>query len=49
MGRRGHANAATTLNVYSAFMEASDRDTAELLVGIPQASKSASSRMAELQ
>jgi integrase len=30
-GRLGHANAATTLNVYSAFVEASDRDAAELL------------------
>jgi len=30
-GRLGHANAATTLNVYSAFVQASDRDAAELL------------------
>jgi integrase len=42
-GRLGHANAATTLNVYSAFMEASDRDAAELLAGILQASRGASS------
>jgi integrase len=38
-GRLGHANAATTLNVYSAFIEASDRDAAEVLAGILQASK----------
>lgn len=30
-GRLGHANAATTLNVYSHFLAASDRDAAELL------------------
>lgn len=30
-GRLGHANAATTLNVYSAFVEASDQDAADLL------------------
>jgi integrase len=30
-GRLGHANAATTLNVYSAFVEASDRDAADVL------------------
>jgi integrase len=30
-GRLGHANAATTLNVYSAFLQASDHDAAELL------------------
>jgi integrase len=30
-GRLGHANAATTLNVYAAFVQASDRDAAELL------------------
>ena len=30
-GRLGHANSATTLNVYSHFLEASDRDAAEAL------------------
>ena len=30
-GRLGHANSSTTLNVYSHFLEASDRDAAEAL------------------
>ncbi len=30
-GRHGHANAATTLNVYAHFVEASDADAAQLL------------------
>ncbi len=30
-GRLGHANSATTLNVYSHFLEASDREAAEAL------------------
>jgi integrase len=28
-GRLGHANTATTLNVYAHFVESSDRDAAE--------------------
>ena len=30
-GRLGHANSSTTLNVYSHFLEASDREAAEAL------------------
>ena len=30
-GRLGHANAATTLNVYAHFLEASDRETADVI------------------
>ena len=30
-GRLGHANAATTLNVYAHFLEASDRDAAAVI------------------
>lgn len=30
-GRLGHANAATTLNVYAHFLEASDRDAADVI------------------
>ncbi|WP_083914330.1 tyrosine-type recombinase/integrase [Ilumatobacter nonamiensis] len=33
-GRLGHRNAATTLNVYSHFIEASDRDAADVLSGL---------------
>lgn len=33
-GRLGHANAATTLNVYAAFVEASDRDAAAVIGGL---------------
>ena len=32
-GRLGHANAATTLNVYAHFLEASDRDAADVIGG----------------
>jgi integrase len=30
-GRLGHANSSTTLNVYSHFLEVSDREAAEVL------------------
>ncbi len=30
-GRLGHANAATTLNVYAHFLDASDRDAADTI------------------
>ena len=33
-GRLGHANAATTLNVYADFLEASDRDAADVIGGL---------------
>jgi len=33
-GRLGHANAATTLNVYAHFLEASDRDAAAVFGGL---------------
>jgi integrase len=33
-GRLGHANAATTLNVYAHFLEASDRDAADVSGGL---------------
>jgi len=33
-GRLGHANAATTLNVYAHFLEASDRDAAAVIGGL---------------
>jgi integrase len=33
-GRLGHANAATTLNVYAHFLEASDRDAADVIGGL---------------
>ena len=35
-GRLGHANAATTLNVYAHFLEASDRQAAEVIAGLLQ-------------
>lgn len=35
-GRLGHANAATTLNVYAHFVEASDRQAAEVISGLLQ-------------
>ena len=33
-GRLGHANAATTLNVYAHFLEASDRQAADIIGGL---------------
>jgi integrase len=33
-GRLGHANAATTLNVYAHFLEASDRQAADVIAGL---------------
>ena len=33
-GRLGHANAATTLNVYAHFLQASDRQAAEVIEGL---------------
>jgi len=33
-GRLGHANAATTMNVYAAFVEASDQDAAAVIGGL---------------
>jgi integrase len=33
-GRLGHANAATTLNVYAHVLEASDRDAAGVIGGL---------------
>jgi integrase len=33
-GRLGHANAATTLNVYAHFLEASDRGAADVIGGL---------------
>lgn len=30
-GRLGHSNSATTLNIYSHFVEATDQDAADLL------------------
>jgi hypothetical protein len=33
-GRLGHANAATALNVYAHFLEASDRQTADVIAGL---------------
>ena len=38
-GRLGHANAATTLNVYAAFVEASDRDAATVIGGLLKPAK----------
>lgn len=35
-GRLGHANAATTLNVYAHFVEASDRQAADVISGLLQ-------------
>jgi integrase len=35
-GRLGHANAATTLNVYAHFLEASDRVAADVIAGLLQ-------------
>jgi integrase len=35
-GRLGHANAATTLNVYAHFLEASDREAAHVISGLLQ-------------
>ena len=35
-GRLGHANAATTLSVYAHFLEASDRDAADVIGGLLQ-------------
>ncbi len=35
-GRLGHANAATTLNVYAPFLEASDRKAADVIEGLLQ-------------
>ena len=35
-GRLGHANAATTLNVYAHFLEASDREAADVIAGLLQ-------------
>ncbi len=36
-GRLGHANASTTLNVYAHFLEASDRDAADVMAGLLEA------------
>ena len=36
-GRLGHANASTTLNVYAHFLEASDREAADVMGGLLQA------------
>ena len=36
-GRLGHADAATTLNVYTHFLEASDREAADVIGGLLQA------------
>jgi integrase len=36
-GRLGHADAATTLNVYAHFLEASDREAADVIGGLLQA------------
>jgi integrase len=36
-GRLGHANAATTLNVYAHFLEASDRQAADVIAGLLEA------------
>ena len=33
-GRLGHANAATTLNVYAHFLQASDRQAADVIEGL---------------
>ena len=33
-GRLGHANASTTLNVYAHFLEASDRQAADVIAGL---------------
>ena len=33
-GRLGHANAATTLNVYAHFLEASDRQASDVMAGL---------------
>lgn len=33
-GRLGHANAATTLNVYAHFLEASDRQAADVIASL---------------
>jgi integrase len=35
-GRLGHADAATTLNVYAHFLEASDREAADVIGGLLQ-------------
>jgi integrase len=42
-GRLGHADAATTLDVYAHFLEASDRDAAHVVGGLPQPTTSESS------
>ena len=36
-GRLGHANAATTLNVYAHFLEASDRQASDVMAGLLEA------------
>jgi hypothetical protein len=36
-GRLGHANAGTTLNVYAHFLQASDRDAADVMGGLLEA------------
>jgi integrase len=33
-GRLGHANVATTLNIYAHFLESSDADAARVLAGL---------------
>jgi hypothetical protein len=40
-GRLGHANAATTLNVYAHFLEASDRQAADVIAGLLEKSSQA--------
>ncbi len=42
-GRLGHANSSTTLNVYSHFLEASDREAAEALGKLLDGTRSARS------
>jgi integrase len=48
-GRLGHANAATTLNVYAHFLAASDRDAAEVMAGLLRPGSTDNSGLSERQ
>jgi integrase len=43
-GRLGHANVATTLNVYAHFLEASDRQAADVIAGLVEKSSQGDQR-----
>jgi integrase len=48
-GRLGHASAATTLNVYAAFVEASDREAADVIAGLLRPGSTDNSGLSERQ